>query len=370
MWCFLFIHHHFAILPSFQPHCVSIVQYIAVMSLPSPSPATGSQPPVDPRVLQAMEAPLIDLVKKSGGDLRTLLYAFFSFLHRRTDFYVVMDEDPAVKTMGFREGDAEKLLLAAFRQFPLRQIKGAPPASTVSSSSGQSPKKKDDAAQEMEIERKSLEEKSDNVAKKATAPSTADEIASAKPRLTEEGLQIPEGNGGVTDTYRWTQTLEETTVVLAVPEGTRGKDLDVTLKSTFASAKMKTPLAGEDQPKTLLEGTLVDKINVGESTWSLEGGALLLVLQKTKPTWWETVLEGDPKIDTSLVDSTRRIDSYDESTQAAIRKILFDQRQQRLGLPTSDEILCEKGEKPPMPPMPPGVEYIDKDTLDKAEKNK
>lgn len=64
-----------------------------------------------------------------------------------------------------------------------------------------------------------------------------------------------------------------------------------------------------------------------------------------------------------LLDSKRNISEYDEATQGAIRKILFDQQQQRQGLPTSDEIL---GVKPKIPSkLPGGVEYIDSETLDK-----
>jgi hypothetical protein len=93
---------------------------------------------------------------------------------------------------------------------------------------------------------------------------------------------------------------------------------------------------------------------------------LLLTLDKLKKTWWDTVLIGDEKIDTTLVDSRRRIDEYDESTQGALRKILFDQRQEQMGLPTLDEIL---GKVSKIPPLPKGVDFIDKLTLEKHAKD-
>ena len=73
----------------------------------------------------ALDAPLIALTNQCGGDLRNVLGAFFSFLHRRTDFYLVPHDDDfkaGRAKMGFPEGDAEKVLLAAFRQFPLRRL--------------------------------------------------------------------------------------------------------------------------------------------------------------------------------------------------------------------------------------------------------
>ena len=74
---------------------------------------------------QAMEGPMIALANSAGGDLRKLMFAFFSFLHRRTDFYLVPNAEDLKEgkaKMGFPEGEAEKLLLAAFRQFPLRRM--------------------------------------------------------------------------------------------------------------------------------------------------------------------------------------------------------------------------------------------------------
>lgn len=61
---------------------------------------------------------------------------------------------------------------------------------------------------------------------------------------------------------------------------------------------------------------------------------------------------------TNQVDSTTRIGEYDEETQGTIRKIMFDQQQKALGLPTSDELstdaILEKAKKLPGSPFLPG----------------
>jgi HSP20 family molecular chaperone IbpA len=342
---------------------------------------------MDPKLLAAMDAPLIELANKSGGDLRRLLFAFFSFLHRRTDFYVVPNDDDIKEgvplKMGFREGDAEKLLLAAFRQFPLRKVPmsrtttkdttGTSSAeqtaplegariSKVQVSSSVAQKEKSPAASSNDSE----DSKTEESAKKASAPvnklgtKSVDAI-----HMTEEGLQVPVGNGGTTNRYTWTQTIDETSVLVAVPEGTKGKDLAVSLKTSSIAVEIKKAIEGDDGPRKLLEGDLVEKIRTDESTWSLESGVLVLTLEKLKKNWWDTVLVGDNKIDTTLVDSRRHINEYDESTQGALRKILFDQRQEQLGQPTSDDI---QGKVPQIPPLPKGVEYIDKATLENYAK--
>jgi len=344
----------------------------------------------DPREFAEFEAPLIQLAQLSRGAMRKLLTAFFGFLHRRTDFYCISSSTPSdaggdSKQVGFQEGDAEKLLLAAFRQFPLRKIPLQQPSSTETtkkSSSAPNPTKTTStttttppppAAAAAPAKKEAAKEPTS--ATKKSAP----QQQQAPPRLTEEGKQIPVGNGGSTDRYTWTQTLEECTVLLGVPEGVRAKDLLVEFKPETLLIRSKTPLiihSGDDdnnnknnatEPHTFVQGKLSHRIVPSESTWTLEGGVLVVVLYKQPQLFWERVLQGDePPIDTTLVDSRRHIQTYDEATQAQIRKIMFDQQQQARGKPTSDEL--SSGSKPVIPPLPPGVEYIDQEILDEKTK--
>jgi N-terminal conserved domain of Nudc./CS domain len=389
---------------------------------------------MDPRQLEALEAPLIALTKQCGGDLRNVLYAFFHFLHRRTDFYLVPHDDDLKQgkaTMGFREGDAEKLLLVAFRQFPLRRIpptsqqqlqqrlsQSQPSTTTAPSNMGKATM--ETATKETAKSSKGaaavLDSQNGGGTKKEDAADAGDAATAVVPnktthahknpdekladmssiRLTDDGLQIPIGNGGSTKRYKWTQTLEECSVLVGIPAGVKGKDLDVTLKKSFISVRFKkqsivnsssgdsgvksssaSKQVGEQQDDgVFLEGNLSDgqEIVPSESTWSLEGGVLVLVLYKHQKTFWATVLDGDDKIDTSMVDSRRHIGDYDESTQAQIRKIMFDQSQASKGLPTSDQIAGTRLEVP-LPTsqqrkLPPGVEYIDQSTIDQYTKDK
>eukprot|EP00980_Cylindrotheca_fusiformis_P006557 scaffold1384_cov116-Cylindrotheca_fusiformis.AAC.35 len=345
------------------------------MSLPVPS--TSGPEPLDSAQLQAFDAPLIALTNNCQGDLRKLMFAFFSFLHRRTDFYLVPHEDD-VRTgtsMGFLEGDAEKMLLAAFRQFPLRKIPkgGIPrkggqskvsrpnPPKAASNAPTKTMSSPEDPPVALSKEKEGGETKTTAVAN--TKDTDTGNMAGV--HYNEEGLQIPVGNGGSTPKYKWTQTIDECSVLIGVPKRIRGKDLDVVITPTSLSVKTKKALEGQEKPHTFVEGQLFDKIRSEESTWSLEGGVVIVVLDKLKKTFWSSILEGDEKIDTELVDSRRHIGEYDEATQGQIRKVIFDQEQYHKGLPTSDEIL---GKKPDIPQMPPGVEYIDQKKLNEVEK--
>jgi hypothetical protein len=56
-----------------------------------------------------MDGLFLSIAQRCGG-IEPLLEEFFSFLHRRTDFYVV-DSDPR-RPMGFGPGDAERMVRA------------------------------------------------------------------------------------------------------------------------------------------------------------------------------------------------------------------------------------------------------------------
>ena len=312
--------------------------------------------PSNSSATEALDEPLIALTQRCDGDLQKVLSSFFSFLHRRTDFYFVPHDDDlrdGTAKMGFRQGDAEKLLLASFRQFPLRRVPKQRASSEATTNS-------EVPIQEKNIKSyQSAERKSSN--KEETRIPAIEEI-----RLTDEGLQIPVGNGGTTKSYTWTQNLEECSVIVPIPDVLRAKDLKVEIKSTSVSVRSKQAAADDGDTTLFLEGKLVDLIVPDESTWTLEGGVLLLTLYKKTKTFWSTIIEGDAKIDTSLVDSRRHITDYDESTQASIRKIMFEQNQAKQGFPTSEQIASAKPISPEN--LPPGVEFIDGKTLSSLRK--
>jgi hypothetical protein len=368
------------------------------MSLPVPSTSSSLSTSTDPRQWEKFDSPLIALTNACQGDLRQLLGAFFSFLHRRTDFYVLReplsDDNGKIRNMGFAAGEADQLLLAAFRQFPLRRIPSTTnrtiptKASTSSAVSASTPshtttKTPTTAASTTVSKAPSSETLAPSPEAPATEPPPHSHGASTRPtvdgiqedfkqvQLTHEGLQVPVGNGGTGKGYRWTQILEECTVLVSLPPGHRAKDLQVVMKPQFISVTTRHVPDGGTEPLILLQGDLVERIQPSESSWTLEdGGILTLLLYKQRPMIWKRVLQGDPEIDTTLVDNRRHIAEYDESTQAQIRKIMFDQQQARQGLPSSDQLA---GIQPTIPTtLPPGVEYINQAKLDEfanAKKN-
>ena len=117
-----------------------------------------------------------------------------------------------------------------------------------------------------------------------------------------------------------------------MPDGTRGRDIFCEITASTLKLKLK------GQEKFLINGELDGKVKT-DSMWTIDDRkTVVITLDKCVETWWASVVKGDPEIDTQKVDSTKKVSDYDEETQGAIRKIMFDQNQKRLGLPTSDEM--------------------------------
>ena len=164
-------------------------------------------------------------------------------------------------------------------------------------------------------------------------------------RYTDSGKQVPIGNGGVTPKYYWTQTVSEATVYVDVPPGTRSKDVScriqprrlklrvrgagatasttaVTSTATAApaapnrSAGAAAPDDGED---VIIDGELPSAVSREGSMWSLNDGKTVVIsFEKATRTWWKSVVEGDPEIDTSKVSHCcimlYRYDTQDEGS--------------------------------------------------------
>eukprot|EP01087_Luapelamoeba_hula_P020973 TRINITY_DN7248_c1_g1_i4.p1 TRINITY_DN7248_c1_g1~~TRINITY_DN7248_c1_g1_i4.p1 ORF type:complete len:173 (+),score=32.73 TRINITY_DN7248_c1_g1_i4:39-557(+) len=148
--------------------------------------------------------------------------------------------------------------------------------------------------------------------------------------MEEKQVQLDNGTR-----YSWTQSLSEVTISISVPPATRGKDLVCKITPTRLTV---TPKALPDKP--YLEGVLYQKVKPEESFWQVEGGTIMLELQKVnKMEWWKSVIVGHPEIDTTKIEpENSKLSDLDDETRQIVEKMMFDQRQKAAGLPTSEEM--------------------------------
>ncbi|KAK4132527.1 CS-domain-containing protein [Trichocladium antarcticum] len=140
--------------------------------------------------------------------------------------------------------------------------------------------------------------------------------------------------------YKWTQTISDLDISITVPGNLKGRDLAVDIKKDSISAGIK------GQPP-ILHGTLAHAVRPDDSTWTLAtaGGAsssekvVEIHLDKgNKMEWWAHVVTSAPKIDvTKIVPENSKLSELDGETRTMVEKMMFDQRQKEMGLPSSDE---------------------------------
>lgn len=161
-----------------------------------------------------------------------------------------------------------------------------------------------------------------------------EEAEKLKAKEDEEDKEpAPVGNGGtVPGKYVWTQQLAEAVVTVKVPPGTKTKMLDV----NFTNTKLRVGLKG--QPP-IVDGTFSKRIIVDDSLWTLEDDEVVFTLQKeNKMEWWKNILVGDPEINTQKVQpENSKLSDLDGETRQTVEKMMYDQRQKAMGLPSSEE---------------------------------
>jgi hypothetical protein len=187
-------------------------------------------------------------------------------------------------------------------------------------------------------------DKAAEAAKPPPAPASEKKSSSEKGEASEgsdeeedDGTPPPLGNGGeVEGKYTWTQTLQEVSVHVPVPKGTKGRDLKVVIKKQGLEITVKGHKFGGGE----IKGSLCKPIVVDDSFWTLEDNEAVVVnMQKLNGMeWWSHVLAGDPKINTQKVQpENSKLADLDGDTRQTVEKMMHDQRQKALKLPTSEE---------------------------------
>ncbi|GAU21108.1 hypothetical protein TSUD_10250 [Trifolium subterraneum] len=221
----------------------------------------------------------------------------FDFIAKESDF--------------FEKDSAEKVILSASRAAKVKKAKVV-------------------AAEKAKIaaEEKAKAEKVAEAAKK-------DKEVEGKEDEKKDALAAPnKGNGMDLEKFSWTQTLQELNVNVPVPHGTKSRFLTCEIKKNHLTVGLK------GQPP-IIDGELYKSIKPDECYWSIEDQSTVSILltKHDQMDWWKCLVKGDPEINTQKVEpENSKLGDLDPETRSTVEKMMFDQRQKSMGLPTSDEL--------------------------------
>ncbi|KAJ4875686.1 Protein BOBBER 1 [Raphanus sativus] len=198
-------------------------------------------------------------------------------------------------------------------------------------------KEKADKESVKPVEKKPVEKES---VKKPTmaASSSKPTIEVEKPKEEENkeaGPIVPnKGNGTDLENYSWVQTLQEVTVNIPVPTGTKARSVVCEIKKN----RLKLGLKGQDP---IIDGELYRPVKPDDCYWNIEDQKMISILltKQDQMEWWKCCVKGEPEIDTQKVEpENSKLADLDPETRSTVEKMMFDQRQKQMGLPTSDEL--------------------------------
>lgn len=142
------------------------------------------------------------------------------------------------------------------------------------------------------------------------------------------------GNGLDLEKYSWTQSLQEVNINIPVPAGTKARFVVCEIKKNHLKVGIK------GQPP-IIEGELFRSVKPDDCYWSVEDQSTISILltKHDQMEWWKSLVKGDPQIDTQKVEpESSKLADLDLETRQTVEKMMFDQRQKNMGLPTSDEM--------------------------------
>uniref|UniRef100_A0A0D3B9X0 CS domain-containing protein n=1 Tax=Brassica oleracea var. oleracea TaxID=109376 RepID=A0A0D3B9X0_BRAOL len=133
---------------------------------------------------------------------------------------------------------------------------------------------------------------------------------------TKRDKKLVYSNGLDFEKYSWTQNLQEVTVTIPVPSGTKSRSVACEIKKS----RLRVGLKGQEP---IIDGEFFNAVKPDDCFWNIEDQKFISVLltKQDQMQWWKYCLKGEPEIDTQKVElESSKLSDLDPETEAALRR--------------------------------------------------
>ncbi|XP_065907170.1 nuclear migration protein nudC-like [Dysidea avara] len=303
---------------------------------------------------------LLHIAQQHTEGIDELLDTFLGFLRRKTDFFTGKGSTYAKTVLVNKFTEHQKLALQEQQENEADDEKSKKkstnqPAAAASAESPKIQELTDEEAEKLQkdinqsIEDKDVDQAASTVDEQSTVEemdqqpsSTNNESDEQKQQDGEEeseedkGKMLPNYNNGADlPNYRWSQTLSEleVRVPVNVASGVKSRDFIVNVSLKHIKVGIK------GQP-LILDGELFNKVKSEDVCWTLENRKEIVISldKQNQMEWWNRLVTTDPELNLKKLNiDNSKLSDLDGETRGIVEKMMYDQRQREMGLPTSDD---------------------------------